>query len=51
MDFVTDVDSGKINRCARGQNRELSLQKKYIRKVEERGQKQEMEPKKHHCVA
>lgn len=28
MDFVTDVYSGKINRCAQGQNRELSLQKK-----------------------
>lgn len=26
MDFVTDVYSGKINRCAWGQNRELSLQ-------------------------
>lgn len=46
MDFVTDVYSGKINRCAQGQNRELSLQKKYIRELEERGQNQETEPKK-----
>lgn len=32
IDSVTDVYSAKINRCAWGQNTELSLQKKYIGK-------------------
>lgn len=45
IDFVTDVYSGKINRCVWGQNRELSLQKKYIQNVEERRQKRKWNPR------
>lgn len=45
MYLVSDIHSGKIDRCAWGQNRESSLQKKCIRNVEERGQKGKWNPR------